>query len=178
MNVNEAGARSQNPKSKIDAPAVSVLMPTYDQAHFILRAISSLLAQTFEDWELLIVDDGSPDDTHDTVKPYLADERIRYHKLEGNWGPGTALNYALTYARARLIAYLPSDDLYHVNHLASLVELLQGRPEAVLAYSGVRHHYNRTAEGQIEGYPLQLVQVMQRVTPDRWIEREELVTDD
>src|SRR5437870_4513567 len=103
----------QNPKSKIQNPTVSVLMPTYDHARFILRAIDSLLAQTLTGWELVIVDDGSPDDTPDLVKPYLADERIRYHQLDGNWGLGTALNYALTYAQAPLIAYLPSDDVYY-----------------------------------------------------------------
>src|SRR5437868_609328 len=98
MTTNETEA-----ESRTHGLRVSVLMPTYAQGAFILRAISSLLAQTFEDWELIIVDDGSPDDTHDLVKPYLADERIRYHQLEGNWGLGTALNYALNYARAPLI---------------------------------------------------------------------------
>src|SRR5919198_6646006 len=95
---NHALERSEGSKLKTPVPRVSVLMPTYDHAHFILRAIDSLLAQTLTDWELIIVDDGSPDDTADLVKPYLADERIRYHRLEGNAGLGTALNYALTYA--------------------------------------------------------------------------------
>ena len=169
--MSKPGAKTQN-------PTVSVLMPTYDHAHFILRAIDSLLAQTLTDWELIIVDDGSPDDTADLVRPYLADERVHYHRLEGNRGLGTALNYALTFAQAPLIAYLPSDDVYYADHLATLAERLESFPGAVLAYAGVRHHYNRSAQGQIEGYPLQLVQVMHRLTEDRWVEREELVTDD
>ena len=57
-------------------PRVSVLMPTFKQAHFIQRALESLLAQTMTDWELLIVDDGSPDNTLAVIQPYLADARI------------------------------------------------------------------------------------------------------
>ena len=171
-----------------EAPArVSVLMPTFKQAALIPRAIESLLEQSMPNWELVIVDDGSPDDTQAVVKPYLADPRIRGHRLRNNLGLGTALNQALARARAPLIAYLPSDDVYYADHLASLAECLHMNPDAALAYSGVRREErlpgrpplaNRTSTGQIEGYPLQLVQVMHRLTQDRWLEREELVTDD
>ena len=159
-------------------PAVTVLMPTYNQARFIRRALDSLCAQTLEDWELLLIDDGSPDDTQAAAAPYLADPRIHYHRFERNRGLGAALNFGLTRANAPLIAYLPSDDIYYADHLASLARLLATSPDAVLALSGVRHHYNRTAEGPVAGYPLQLVQVMHRPAPERWTEREELVTDD
>ncbi len=160
------------------APRVSVLMPTFDQAAFIRRAIESLCAQTLTDWELIVVDDGSPDDTAALVAPYLADGRIHYHRLERNQGMGAALNHALAHARSALIAYLPSDDVYYAEHLASLVAGLADNPGAVLAYAGVRHHYNRTAPGQIDGYSLQMVQVLHRRTDDRWVERDEFVTDD
>jgi glycosyltransferase involved in cell wall biosynthesis len=160
------------------APRVSVLMPTYKQAGFIGRAIQSLLAQRLTDWELLIINDGSPDNTREIVAPFLEDKRLRYYEFEQNRGLGAVLNYGLEQARASLIAYLPSDDVYYADHLASLVECLEKEPGAVLAYSGVRHHYNRSANGQIDGYPLQLVQVMHRAIPERWIERVELVTDD
>ncbi len=141
-------------------PQISVLMPTYDHAAFIQRAIDSLLAQTLADWELVIVDDGSPDGTRDVVAPYLDDPRITYHRLPHNHGLGAALNYALDRARSEMIAYLPSDDVYYAEHLATLVRLLGEHPGTELVYSGVRHHYNRAAEGQIEGYSLQLVQVL------------------
>jgi hypothetical protein len=168
-------------------PRVSVLMPTYQQAHFIRRALESLLAQTLWDWELLIVDDGSPDATGQLVAPYLADARIRYYRLDRNRGLGAALNYALARARAPLVAYLPSDDVYWVDHLATLADQLDRESGAILAYSGVRRELRvpgagvvevQTAPGQLEAYPLQLVQVMHRLTVDRWLERDELVTDD
>ncbi|MDP9357883.1 MAG: glycosyltransferase, partial [Chloroflexota bacterium] len=159
-------------------PRVSVLMPTYGQAAFVRRAIESLRVQTLTDWELVVVDDGSPDETGEVVAAYREDGRIRYERWERNRGLGAALNRGVQLARAPLIAYLPSDDVYYADHLATLVDLLDREPGAVLAFSGVRHHYNRQAVGQIEGEPLQLVQVVHRRTEERWLERDELVTDD
>src|SRR2546421_12642165 len=151
-------------------PSVSVLMPTYKQEHFLSRAIESLKAETLTDWELIIVDDASPDETHLVTAPYLSDTRIHYHRLECNRGLGFALNYAMSLAQAPLIAYLPSDDVYYTEHLQSLVTCLKACPQAILAYSGLRFHYNRSAPGQLPGLPLQLVQVLHRRTADRCCE--------
>jgi hypothetical protein len=153
-------------------------MPTYRQAHFIRRALDSLLAQTLDDWEALIVDDGSDDDTAEVVRPYLADPRIRYWRLEHNTGLGNALNEGTAQARAPMLAYLPSDDVYYRDHLQSLRDRLNGAPGAVLAFSGVRYHYNRYADGCIPGRSLQLVQCMHRRAPPRWTARDELESDD
>ena len=81
------------------APRVSVLMPTWNHAHFVGRAIASLLEQELSAWELVIIDDASPDDTARVVQPFLDDPRIRYHRLPENRGLGAALNIGLT-ARA------------------------------------------------------------------------------
>lgn len=160
------------------SPRVSVLMPTFNQQAFIRRALDSLFAQHSSDWELIVVVDGCTDETEALLHPYLTDARIRCYRLEENRGLGAALNVALRQARGEFIAYLPSDDLYHATHLASLSTCLEADAGAVLAYSGVRHHYNRRASGQIEGYSLQLVQVMHHRVPERWLERSDLVTDD
>ena len=159
-------------------PSITVIMPTYNQAAYICRAIDSLLSQSEEDWELLIIDDGSPDETYALVARYSADTRILYRRLEHNSGMGAALNVGLDLARGRFVAYLPSDDVYYPEHLASLLRVLADGQKAVLAYAGVRHHYNRVSEGLIPGFPLQPVQVMHRQSTKRWLEREELVTDD
>jgi glycosyltransferase involved in cell wall biosynthesis len=159
-------------------PKVSVLMPTFKQGEFISRALDSLLAQSLTDWEAIIVDDGSPDDTSAVVRPYLSDERISYYRLDSNTGMGAALNFALDQSEAALVAYLPSDDYYYADHLSSLFGILEQNPSLVLAFSGIRHHYNRSSPGQIDGYALQPVQVMHRRISDRWIERSVLVTDD
>jgi glycosyltransferase involved in cell wall biosynthesis len=159
-------------------PRVSILMPTYKQASFIRRALASLSAQSLLDWELIMVNDGSPDETHALVEPYLVDPRIRYYRMDINRGLGAALNFALAQAQAPLIAYLPSDDVYYSEHIQTLVTCLEEHPGAVAAYSGVRYHYNRSVPGQIPGYSLQLVQVMHRRVPEQWVERDELTTDD
>ena len=171
-------------EKKEERPRVSVLMPTFNQAPFICSALKSLLDQTMTQWELVIVDDGSSDNTHKLVKAYLSDSRFHYHRLDSNQGLGAALNHALTYATAPLIAYLPSDDVYYRDHLSSLIDALEIHTEAVMAYSGVRYEQwvprygDKSSLGLLEDYPLQLVQAMHRLTPDRWTERDELVTDD
>src|SRR5205823_12949029 len=92
-------------------PRVSVLMPTFGHARFIPRAIESLLQQSLIEWELIVVDDASPDDTARVVNAYLSDHRIQYVALQRNVGLGAALNHAKDLAHAPLIAYLPSDDV-------------------------------------------------------------------
>ncbi|MBT1702842.1 glycosyltransferase family 2 protein [Chryseosolibacter indicus] len=157
---------------------VSVIMPSYNQGRFISRAITSLKEQTHENWELLIINDGSTDDTSMVVRKFLCDSRIKYIEHQENKGLGACLNIGMAAAVYDLIAYLPSDDIYYKDHLQDLSLCLQENPAALMSFSGVRHHYNRQAQGIIEGYTLQLVQVMHRKTNDRWIERSELVTDD
>jgi glycosyltransferase involved in cell wall biosynthesis len=156
-------------------------MPTFNQADSIAHSIDSLVNQTLAEWELIIVIDGPPDETLEAVEPYLGDagdHRIFPPRLGGNDGLGAALNVGIECANAPLVAYLPSDDLLLPDHLESLAAVLDREPDAVMAYSGVQHHAGQRAWGSISGYPLQLAQVMHRITPDRWVEREELTTDD
>lgn len=157
---------------------VSVLMPTYGQSAFIVRAIESLLSQTYTDWQLVIVDDASPDDTQALLTPYKNDPRITLLRNEHNRGLGAALNQALDASDGAVIAYLPSDDVWYREHLETLVAALEADPGAALACSGVRYRYNKTSEAAPPDFPLQLVQVAHRRTQDRWMERAELTTDD
>jgi hypothetical protein len=158
-------------------PLVSVVVPTYLQARFLPRALDSLLAQDLQSWEAIVVDDGSPDDTAHVLQPFLADARIRCIRLASNTGLGHAINTGLDSARGELLAYLPSDDVFFGGHLRELAACLAHDPAAVLAYSGLRHHYNKRAPGQVGGW-LQLVQCMHRKTVLRWTERDELESDD
>ena len=73
---------------------VSVIMPSFNTAKFISETIESVLAQTYTNWELIIVDDCSADNTDEVVKPYLTDGRIKYLKNEKNSGAADSLNYA------------------------------------------------------------------------------------
>ena len=91
---------------------VSIIMPSYNTGSFIRETIESVLAQSYSDWELIIVDDCSTDNTDDVVSQYLADERIRYIKNETNSGAAVSRNRALREARGKWIAFLDSDDLW------------------------------------------------------------------
>lgn len=124
-------------------------MPTYRQAPFIRRALEGLRAQQLQDWELIIIDDGSDDDTREVLQPYLDDARLRYHRLERNGGLGHALNLATSMARGQYIAYLPSDDVYYPEHLERLAALLDARPDVYLAYGGVRWSARPASSEQI-----------------------------
>lgn len=165
---------------------ITVLMPTFNQGAFISRAITSLKLQTFQNWQLIIIDDGSADYTAQIVRDLLPDDRIVFIQNERNQGVGYCLNQGLRVAIFPLIAYLPSDDIYYANHLQTLYEELLQSETVVAVCSGVMHHYrdhfrdnyNGTATGQIPGRCLQLVQVLHYKTEDKWTERAELVTDD
>ncbi|MBX9815043.1 MAG: glycosyl transferase [Proteobacteria bacterium SG_bin5] len=160
-------------------PRLSVILPSFNQAAFLPRALASLVAQDFTDWEAIAIDDGSTDDTPALLPAWAeAEPRLSVRRHARNRGLGAALNTGLDAARGEFIAYLPSDDQFFAGHLASLVAALDGAPRARLAISGVRHHYNKQASGRIEGAPIQLVQAMHRAGAERWIERAELTTDD
>ncbi|MDP9384061.1 MAG: glycosyltransferase [Actinomycetota bacterium] len=153
-------------------PLVSVLMPAYGQAAFIPRAVGSLLAQTEQRWELVVVDDGSPDDVAAALPD---DHRIRLERHEANRGLGAALNTALDAATADVIAYLPCDDLYFPRHLACLRATLDRHPDAGFAIADLDREGDDA--GALEPWP-QLVQVAHYRTRARWIERPELESDD
>lgn len=157
---------------------ISVIMPAFRQESFIIRAIESIRSQTCQNWELIIIDDASPTRLDLFIDPFLADKRIRLIVNEENMGLGYCLNKGMDHSVYPLISYLPADDIYYNDHLQSLMDKLGANEKAVLAYSGVRYHYNRFSEGRVKDYPLQLVQVLHRNTGERWMERTELVTDD
>lgn len=159
-------------------PSISILMPVYNQANFISRAIQSLLVQDYQNWELIIINDGSTDHLESIVSAYFDHPQIVYLQNKENKGLGAALNQGLAKAKFDLIAYLPADDVYYNDHLQSLINKLNENPENILAFSGIRHHYNRYANGKLEGFWLQLVQCLHKKTNDLWMERSELVTDD
>lgn len=85
---------------------VSIIMPSYNTAKFISGSIESVLAQTYSDWELIIVDDCSTDNTDEVVKPFLSDSRIKYIKNEKNSGAAVSRNRALREAKGNGLHFL------------------------------------------------------------------------
>src|SRR5215212_3810304 len=101
-------------------PRIAVIMPAYNRAGLIGRAIDSVLAQDFDDFELIVVDDGSADDTVEVVRRY-DDPRVRLVELGRNQGSNAARNAGIRSASAPLIAFLDSDDAYLPHKLSTVV---------------------------------------------------------
>jgi hypothetical protein len=132
-----ASSDSINPFS---SPAVSVVMPTWNRAALVGAAIRSVQAQTFADWELLVVDDGSTDGTRQLVESFGSDSRIRYIAQEHR-GEAPARNTALRLAKGELIAYLDSDNIWFPEFLSAAVAVFAARPDVDCAYgANVRDH--------------------------------------
>lgn len=104
---------------------VSIIMPSYNTAKFIEETISSVLAQTYTNWELVIIDDCSTDDTDEIIMPYLMDLRIKYIKNEKNSGAAISRNRALREAKGKWIAFLDSDDLWHPEKLEKQIAFME-----------------------------------------------------
>lgn len=100
-------------------------MPSYNTAGFIEESINSVLAQTYSNWELIIVDDCSKDNTDEVVNKYLKDERIHYIKNEINSGAAVSRNRALREAKGKWIAFLDSDDLWEEKKLEKQIAFME-----------------------------------------------------
>lgn len=103
---------------------VSIIMPSYNTEQYIGESIKSVQAQTYENWELIIVDDCSTDNTDTAVEPFLSDERIRYLKNSRNSGAAVSRNYALREAKGKWIAFLDSDDLWLPDKLEKQINFM------------------------------------------------------
>jgi glycosyltransferase involved in cell wall biosynthesis len=117
-----------------ERPRVSVVMATYNYGQFITYAIQSVVNQTFTDWELVIVDDGSKDDTSNVVERHLSDQRIRYY-FQPNRGQPHAKNAGIGLSRGQLIAFLDADDAWLPTKLAKQVRLFDNDPDLGVVYS-------------------------------------------
>ena len=100
-------------------------MPSYNTGQFISETIESVLNQSYSNWELIIVDDCSTDNTDDVVKNYLKDNRIRYIKNDNNSGAAVSRNKALREAKGKWIAFLDSDDLWESDKLKKQIAFME-----------------------------------------------------
>ncbi|MBR4564349.1 MAG: glycosyltransferase family 2 protein [Paludibacteraceae bacterium] len=134
-------------------PIVSVIMPLFNKAPYVKKAVESVLAQTFKDWELIVVDDGSTDDGAQIVMD-LADERCHIYS-QGNMGVGAARNSGVRLAKGELLAFLDADDWWDERFLEKMVAFADSYPEASLWASNywyVKRGKTRVAVKQESGY--------------------------
>lgn len=135
-------------------PEVSIIIPAYNSAAFIGEALQSVLNQDFNDYEVIVVDDGSTDETAEVVAKF-SDHRILYI-YQSNEGSASARNHGLRLARGDLIAFLDADDIWRPGYLSYMVEYLHTHSEADGVYCGYRYM-------KADGTPLP--EIVNRVVP-------------
>ena len=117
-------------KEKMYNPLVSVILPSYNQAEYLREALDSIIAQTYSNWEAIVVNDGSKDHTEEVMNEYAAkDSRIRLFTKQ-NGGITSALNAGLENARGEYFCWLSSDDLFYPNKLELQVKMFEGLDES------------------------------------------------
>ena len=118
-------------------PQVSIITPCYNASRFVSQTIDSVLTQTFTDWEMIIVDDGSKDDSSEIVEKYVKkDSRIRLIQ-QPNGGSANARNHGIREATGRYIALLDADDLWLPQFLEKQIEFMKGK-NAICVYSSYK----------------------------------------
>ncbi|HMK27957.1 MAG TPA: glycosyltransferase family 2 protein [Chitinophagaceae bacterium] len=133
---------------KTPSPKVSIIMPTYNRSGLIMETIESIRDQTYSNWELVIVDDGSDDNTEEIIAQ-LKDERIQFHKAGRTGIGGRIKNIGLRMAKGELIAFIDSDDLWATTKLEKQIEALKQYPEAGFCLTG---GYNFREPGKPEAF--------------------------
>lgn len=114
-------------------PEVSVVIPTFNRASLVLEAVESVFRQTFKDYELIVVDDGSTDGTQEILRPY--ETRLGY-LFQENRGVSAARNAGIERARGRWVAFLDSDDLWLSEKLEKQMTFLARHPDALIVQTG------------------------------------------
>jgi len=117
-----------------EIPKVSVIVPTYNAAEYIIEAIESVLNQTYTCLEIIVVDDGSTDNTRNVLYPYVKGSLIRYIYQE-NQGPGAARNAGIIEAKGEYICFLDADDVYLQDSVLKRVKFLDTFPEVGLVFT-------------------------------------------
>jgi glycosyltransferase involved in cell wall biosynthesis len=118
-------------------PAVSVILPTYNRSELLVNAIDSVIRQTISNWELVIVDDGSSDDSFEKVRSCQEDyENIRYIRHSNRKLP-LSLNTGLLCSSGKYITFLGSDDTYKPEHLQLRLDVMESNPDIDMIHGGL-----------------------------------------
>jgi glycosyltransferase involved in cell wall biosynthesis len=111
-------------KSKQNSPMCSVIITCYNYGQFIDQCIQSVVSQTYRDFEIIVINDGSTDNTDEIIQPYLCDDRIRYVK-QTNAGQANAKNTGIKKSNGQFIAFLDADDVWEKSKLEKQIKLFQ-----------------------------------------------------
>ena len=124
-------------QKRTKAPKVSVVIAAYNYAKYLPYALNSILDQTYQDYELIVVNDGSTDNTQDVLTPYLRHPKVRcYHKPNG--GQANAENFGIRQSQGPYVAFLDADDCWSPDKLARQIPILEQSPNIGVVYSDAR----------------------------------------
>ena len=122
---------------KNNSPKVSIILPTYNRAHIIEKAIQSVLNQTYQDFEIIIIDDGSKDDTKKIIRGFQEkDNRIKYIRFEENKGAAAARNAGIKMSKGEYITFQDSDDEWVIDKLEKQMKVIETSSENIVIYCG------------------------------------------
>lgn len=121
-------------------PKVSVIIPTHNRPDFIVRALDSVYRQTFQDFEVLVVDDGDKPRTHSVLGHFLNKANFRYLETKKNTGGSATRNLGIKESTGQYIAFLDDDDEWLPSKLEKFVKTYNDNPSVAVVYSGVRAH--------------------------------------
>ena len=119
-------------------PTVSIVMPTFNRLRFLPSTVQSILEQSMEDWELIVADDGSDEDVLDYLETLETDPRVRVLRLAHSGNPGVARNAGIAAARASLVAFMDSDDLWEPSKLERQLVAMRAEPQCRWSYTAFR----------------------------------------
>lgn len=148
---------------------ISIVVPVYNAERFLVRTIENIMAQTFEDWELLLVDDGSTDNSRAIMEQYES-EKIHCFYCPQNLGPANARNIGLEHAKGRYIAYQDADDLWEKEKLARQLSFMQ---EHQYAFTFTSYEF-ADADGKRNG---RVVHAPRRVTYQEFLKSSTLASN-
>ncbi|MEM9509982.1 MAG: glycosyltransferase [Cyanobacteria bacterium P01_E01_bin.35] len=143
-------------------PKVSVMIPAYNSAKYLPDVIASVLEQTYTNYEIIVINDGSTDNTYDAIQPFL--EQVRYFEQE-NQGVSATRNRGIYLARGELVAFLDADDIFLPTKLEQQVAVFEAQPEIGIVNSGFRIITE-------EGKPLidiERWQTIPELNPETWL---------
>lgn len=155
MKSDRCDPRDQPTPARPDAPLVSIIIPSYNHAQYIERTIQSVFDQEYTNWEIIICDDGSTDNSRELLRRYRGDRRFTLLLNENNRGQGTVLNEGIDVSNGDYICFLSSDDIYLPNKLRLQVQKLIGCPDTVgFVYSYGATLDDRTGKIQPDYWPV------------------------
>lgn len=137
-------------KNNNDLPLVTILIPAYNASPYISESLESALGQTYEALEIMVVDDGSTDNTEELVREF--GDKVVYLKKE-NGGPSSARNYGIARAKGEYIAFLDADDLWYPEKIAIQIEAFQNEPELGMTYCNMQPINKEDVLTYVKPYP-------------------------